>query len=351
MPALLDDRTIAGLPKVELHVHLEATLQPETIQRIAARNQLPAGGWSLERIRRHLEVQDLTDFGRVFDFLRSVLRTAQDYHDATTALLTILAKQNVRYAEIRLGVGDCARAGLEADDCLDSVCNAITDAETSMGIHGRVIVGFSRSRAASDAAISVDAARTFRDRGVVGLDVYGHELLNAPDVYRNLAALLAREPVPLTVHVGERRGPDSVWEALTFLSPPRLGHATRAIEDPKLVEEMARRRLHVEASVSSNVAMGVVPSPEAHPIRRFGASGIQVSLSTDDPAIFGSSMNSEYRLVRDTFGFDESDFRNIYMDAVDAAFCDATLKKTLRSYWKSNPRIPGDGLEPDVKDG
>jgi adenosine deaminase len=297
-----------------------------------------------------MKCRNLEDFGRIFDFLRSVLKTSKDYYDATTALLADLANQHVRYAEFRLGVGDCVRAGVGVDDCLDSVCTAIADVESSLGIHARAILGFSRSRAASDAALTVAAARLFRDRGVGGIDVYGHELLSAPETYRKLAALMAKDPMPLTIHVGERRGPESVWEALTLLRPQRLGHATRAIEDQSLVDEIAKRRLHVEMSVSSNIAMGVVQSAENHPLQRFKDSGIQVSLSTDDPAIFGNSMNSEYRLVRDTFSFTDSDFRSCYLDAIDAAFCDATLKEALRSCWTGASDVPSRTGVVDRKD-
>jgi adenosine deaminase len=308
-------------------VHLEGTAPPSLIRRLAARNGIPVPDGIFAAPDRFAWV-DFLDFLRTYDRAATVIRTAEDYRDVTYEYLVSCAREGALYVELIASPDHAATVGLPDAEHYAGIAQGIDDARADTGIEARILVVAIRNFGA--AAAEALARRLAEDRHpyVVGFNLAGDEAGYPPGPFAAAYAIAASSGLGCTVHAGEHAGAESVREALT-LPVTRMSHGVRAIEDPELVDALAEREIVLEACPTSNVATGVFPTYETHPLRALYEAGVKVTLGSDDPPYFGASIAGEYAVARERLGFEEGELRSITRTAIQASFTDDVLKRTL----------------------
>ena len=284
---------------------------------------------------------DFLDFLRAYDRAASVIRTAQDYRDITYEYLVQCAREGAVYVELIASLDPGAAVGLPDDEHVAGIAQGIDDAHAETGIVGRIISSCVRNFGVEAAE---DVARRTLELGhpyVVGWNMAGDEAGFPPGPYAEAFAIAAASGLGCTVHAGEHAGPDSVRAALE-LPVTRISHGVRAIEDPALVRELAERGIVLEVCPTSNVALGLYPDYEHHPLGALREAGVRVTLGSDDPPYFGCSIGAEYAVARERLGLDEGQLLDITRTAVEGSFADDGLKRALlaRLDRETSPRSP-----------
>jgi adenosine deaminase len=318
-----------AVPQVELHVHLEGTAPPELVARLAQRNGLALPERLLNEHGR-FHYTDFLDFLRTYDLAASVIRTGEDYRDITYEYLSDCAAGGAIYVELTASPDHAREIGLSDDEHLGGIAQGIDDARRDHGIEGRILISAVRNFGVEKALATARHAAEHPHPYVVGFSMAGDEANFPAGDYAEAFAIAAGAGLGCTVHAGEWAGPPSVRAALE-LPVTRIDHGVRAIEDPLLVAEIARRGIVLNTCPTSNVVLGVFEDFEHHPLPTLRAEGVRVTLGSDDPPYFGATIAGEYAVCEQRLGFNEQDLREITLTAIDAAFCDEELKATLRA--------------------
>lgn len=316
-----------GLPKVELHLHLEGAAPPEFIRMLAAEKRLDLS--RLFDATGAYAWTDFADFLRVYEAACAVLVTPDDFRRLIATVLERSAAQGVIYTELFLAPDLCAGGDPAAwPDFLAAMgegADAVPAVETRFIPTAIRHFGALRAEAAARAIVSAPHPR------VAGFGMGGEERFGAPADYARAYAIAGEAGLGLTVHVGEMAGPESVTAALDALPVTRIGHGVRAIEDPALVARLAEEGVTLEVNPGSNLALGLYPDWSAHPVDRLRRAGVTVTLSTDDPPYFHTDLPREYAALAEAFAWTPADFTQINRAALAAAFCDAPTRTRLLS--------------------
>ena len=316
------------IPLAELHCHLEGAAGPALVRRLAARNgvALPE---TIFADGERFAFADFVDFLRVYDVAAGCIRTPNDYYDVTFEYLGACAREGAIYVELMSSPDHAAAAGMTYADHLEGIVAAIADARRDHDIEGRIIVTCVR-HFGPERAVEV-ARQVVADPHplVVGFGMGGDESAYAAADFAAAFQLVHDSGLPCTAHAGEFGGPESVRAALAVLPVSRLGHGVRAIEDADLVRELADRGVVLEVCPTSNVATGVYGSYAAHPLKKLIEAGCRVTLNSDDPPYFGTSVGREYRVGADEFDLSETDLAGITRTAIEAGFADDATKVGL----------------------
>lgn len=321
-------------PKVELHLHHEGAAPPAFIRGLAQEKKV-----DISRVfdeKGHYAYKDFVHFLSVYEAATSVLQTPEDYARLTRAVLEESAANGVVYSETFLSPDFCGGGDVGAwRDYLHAITEVADEAERTLGITLRGVITCIRHFGPEKAKpIAICAAETKGDF-ITGFGIAGDEGKGKPKDF-TWAFDCAREAgLHLTAHAGEWGGPQSVRDALDDLKVERIGHGVRAIEDLALVDELAERGVTLEVCPGSNVTLGLYPSWQRHPIEKLRERGVKVTVSTDDPPFFHTTMTREFDELDRAFGWDEEVFGEITRTALDAAFCDedtrARIAKKLES--------------------
>lgn len=319
--------TLADMPKIELHLHLEGAAPPDFVRRLAAEKHLDLSG--IFRPDGSYAFRDFPHFLQVYEAATSVLTSPADYARLVAAVLERSAAAGVIHTEAFLSPDFCGGGDVAAwRDYLAAMQQAAAEAERAHGITMRGVVTcirhFGPERAKPVALCAAETAGDF----VTGFGMGGDEGVGRQGDYAWAFDCAREAGLGLTTHAGEWAGPQSVAEALE-LGITRIGHGVRAIEDPALVARLAERGTVLEVCPGSNLALGLYPSARAHPVARLREAGVPVTVSTDDPPFFHTDMVREYEVLHDAFGWDEADFAAINRTAARAAFCDEALRAEL----------------------
>jgi adenosine deaminase len=315
------------IPKAELHVHLEGTAPPDLIRRLAERNRMPVPEGVFDGPNR-FAYTDFLDFLKTYDLAASVIRTGEDYRDVTYEYLASCAKDGALYVELTASPDHAALVGLSDEEHLEGIARGIDDARREFGIEGRILISAVRNFGVERAVRAARYAAARPHPYVVGFSMAGDEENYPAGDYAEAFEIAAAAGLGCTVHAGEWAGAHSVRAALE-LPVTRIAHGVRSIEDPALVEELAQRGIVLECCPTSNVVLGAFDSYEEHPLPRLRAAGVRVTLGSDDPPYFGASIGGEYAVCAERFGFDDEALREITRTALEAAFCEETLKNRL----------------------
>lgn len=314
-----------SIPKIELHLHLEGGAPPAFIRGIAKEK-----GTDLSRIFREdgsYSYKDFWHFLKVYEAATSVLTTPDDYARLTRAVLEESAENGVVYSETFISPDFCGGGDLGAwREYLHAMEEEATRAEAELGITLRGIITCIRHFGPEKAKpIAICAAQTKGDF-ITGFGIAGDELIGKPKDYLWAFDCAREAGLRLTAHAGEWGGAESVRDAIRDLRVERIGHGVQAITDLALVDEIAEAGITLECCPGSNVFLGVFPTWRDHPIETLRERGVKVTVSTDDPPFFHTTMSAEYDRLADTFGWDEEIFDEINANALAAAFCDEDTK-------------------------
>jgi adenosine deaminase len=317
------------LPKAELHVHLEGTAPPELVRRLADRNGLPLPDRLLAE-DGNFHYSDFLDFLRCYDLAASVMRTEHDYRDITYEYLCACAREGAIYVELTASPDHAALVGMTDEEHIAGIARGIDDARRDCGIEGRILISAVRNFGVEQALRVARYTAQKPHPYIVGFSMAGDEAGFPAGDFAQAYAIAADAGLGCTIHAGEWAGPESVWAALQ-LPITRIDHGVRAIEDPRLVSELAARGVVLACCPTSNVVLGVYSSYEQHPLRRLLEAGVRLTLGSDDPPYVGATIGGEYDLAGARLGLSDSELQEITRTAIDAAFCDEGLKTTLRA--------------------
>ena len=315
------------IPKAELHVHLEGTAPPALIRRLAERNDLPVPDGVFDGPDR-FAYTDFLDFLKTYDRAASVIRTAEDYRDVTYEYLQSCAKDGAIYVELIVSPDHAALVDLDPEEHLHAIARGIDDAREDHAIEARILITAIRNEGVAQAVRVARYAAAKPHPYVVGFQMAGDEENFPAGDYKEAYDIAAEAGLGCTVHAGEWAGPESVRAGLE-LPVTRIGHGVRSIEDPALVEELAARQIVLECCPTSNVVLNLFPSNEDHPLPALAQAGVKVTLASDDPPYFGASIGGEYAICQEWYGFDDDRLRTITCTAIEAAFCEKSLKQSL----------------------
>jgi adenosine deaminase len=288
------DAFIAGLPKAELHMHIEGSLEPELMFALAKRNAIEIPFDSVEAVRAAYSFSNLQDFLDIYYQGADVLRTEQDFCDLACAYFERAAVDNVVHAEIFFDPQTHTGRGIAFDVVMRGLLAGMADAEARHGISAKLILCFLRHLDEADAFVTLEQARPWLDRiAAVGLD--SSELGHPPEKFARVFAAAAALGLRRVAHAGEEGPPDYVHQALDLLKVDRLDHGNRSLEDPALVERLAREQMTLTVCPLSNLKLCVVPDMATHPIDAMLRAGLRATINSDDPAYFGGYVNDNYR--------------------------------------------------------
>ena len=314
-------------PKIELHVHLEGTVRPRTLLEIARRNDYPLPAETEEGLAELYDFRDFAHFIEVWILTTNALRTAEDFRQVVVDYADEAASHGAVYLEGIFSPGERVRRGVAWDEIFDGYCDGAHEALELHGVEVRLTPDIVRGFPLSEAEELVRWSARYRDRGVVGVGLGGLEADFPPEPYApafELARELGLASVP---HAGEVAGPPSVRGALDELGADRVRHGIRSVEDPALVRELADRRVVLDVCPISNLRTRVVPSLDQHPLPALVAAGVRCSISTDDPAMFGTDLAQDYAAAAE-LGLDP---RDAYAAGLEGALCDDATKARLRA--------------------
>ena len=317
-----------SLPKVELHLHLEGAAPAAFIRGLAKEKHVDISGIFNES--GGYKFKDFWHFLKVYEAATEPLKTPMDYYRLTLAVLEESAASGVIYSETFLSPDFCGGRDIGAwREYLHAIREAAEVAEKSSGIILRGIVTCIRHFGPDKARETARCAAETADDWLVGFGLAGDELIGEPKDYRYAFDIAREAKLRLTAHAGEWAGAASVRSAIRDLDVERIGHGVRAIEDLALVDEIAERGIVLECCPGSNIALGIYPGWRKHPIAELHQRGVKVTISTDDPPFFHTTMAHEYDRLAEAFGWDEAELIKITKTAAEAAFCDAATRASI----------------------
>jgi adenosine deaminase len=319
------DTLIKSLPKCELHIHIEGSLEPELMFALARRNGITLPYPSVEALRRAYQFSSLQDFLDIYYQGMSVLITEQDFYDLAYAYLERARADNVVHVEMFFDPQGHTARGIAFATVINGLSRAITDAERQLGIRASLIMCFLRHLDEADAEKTLDAALAFRDR-IVGIGLDSSEAGHPPAKFKNVFRRARDAGLFLSAHAGEEGPPGYVWEALDVLGCERIDHGNRAMEDDALVGRLARQKTALTVCPLSNLRLRVVDDLRKHPLRRMMDKGLVVTVNSDDPAYFGGYVNQNYSAVTDALKLGRDEIVAIVRNGIEASLMTAPEK-------------------------
>jgi adenosine deaminase len=325
---------VRRLPKAELHVHLEGSIQPATLLRLGRQNGRPLPATDEAGLRAYYQFRDFSHFLDLYITILKCLRTPEDYRLIAYEFGREAARQNIRYAEVTFTIiSNVKYSGLPWQLIMDGLNQGRAKAELEFGVRWAWIFDIVRDRPDLQNEV-VDMALAGRDSGVVALGLAGDERLDHAITFRPSFDRAALAGLPGIPHTGELSGPDKIWEVIRYLHPHRLQHGVRAIEDPLLVAYLRDHQIGVDLCPTSNVRLGVYPDYASHPLRHLWGAGLLVTVNSDDPPLFGTDLNHEYEILVDEFDFAADELVQVSLNGVAASVLPEDAKAALDAVFR-----------------
>jgi len=322
VPERMPSSFIESLPKAELHLHLEGSIEPATLLELRTAHGRAS---TLPEVESLYQYKDFTGFLAAFKNITEDLQNPIDYELITYRLMEKLKAENVLHAEVYVSVGVNLWRKQNFDAIFEGLEQGRKRGQHDFGISLLWIFDAVRQFGAEKAHKVAELAVRYRDRNVVGFGIGGDELQASPEMFRGIYSYCADHNLRLTAHAGENAPPGSIWGALN-LRAERIGHGLTAYQDPELVEELSQRQIPIEICMTSNLRTGCCKTIAEHPVRNYFDEGLMVTLNTDDPAIFGTTLSREYQLAQDAFGFTDEHLRELARNSFEASFLPAEKK-------------------------
>lgn len=314
---------IQALPKAELHLHLEGTVEPQTLVELSRRHD--AVPLTLQEAEKLYEYTNFDGFLMAFKEVTQRLLTADDFELITYRLMERLRCQNVLHAEVYISVGVVHWRQHEFEPLFEGIERGRERGMRDFGVSVLWILDAVRHFGTKPAQRVFELAARYKERNVIGVGIGGDERRGPAEQFRALYDYATSQGLRRTVHAGETTGPESIWDALN-VGAERIGHGVSAIQDSDLMEILAERQIPIEICMTSNVRTGCLPGLQDHPIRRMFDQGLLVTLNSDDPAMFHTSLTREYETAQDVFGFTDEHLRELARNSFEASFLPAERK-------------------------
>jgi len=319
---------IEGLPKTELHLHIEGSLEPEQMFELAARNSISLPYDTIDDVRAAYEFTELQDFLDIYYKGMSVLQTEQDFYDLTMAYLAKVHSQNVMHVEIFFDPQGHTERGIPIQTVINGISRALEDGQRDLNISYRLIMCFLRHLSEDDAMKTLEMARPFKDK-ICGVGLDSSELGHPPSKFRNVYAKAKQEGYKLVAHAGEEGPPSYVTEALDLLKVDRLDHGNRSLEDSALTKRLSDMGMALTVCPLSNYKLAGVTDMRQHPLRKMLSSNLKATINSDDPAYFGGYMTENYMAVADALNLNKEEIITLARNGIDATFCNDAEKMIL----------------------
>jgi aminodeoxyfutalosine deaminase len=327
---------IRDLPKAELHVHHVGSASPRIVSELAARHPgtVPS---DLEELRRFFEFRDFAHFIEVYLAVVALVRTPEDIHYLTYEIAREMAtEQGLRYAELTCTPFTSVRPddpslGMPVEGYTEALESARADAERDFGLVLRWIYDIPGEFGLPAGEATLDIALRHRPEGLVGFGLGGPEIGVPRPQFRDVFEAARAAGLHSVPHAGETTGPQTVWDALRVLGAERIGHGTSSAQDPALLAHLAEHRIPLEVCPSSNIATRAVPTLDQHPVTAFREAGVVITVNSDDPPMFATTLNREYEIAAGLLGLDAAGVADLARTAVDVSFAEPDVKVRLRA--------------------
>jgi len=316
---------IAGLPKAELHVHIEGTFEPELMFALAKRNEIDLPYNSVGELKAAYDFSNLQDFLNLYYQGMNVLRKERDFAELTWAYLERARADNVCHTEIFFDPQGHTQRGVAFETVLNGIWRALKRGERELGISSKLIMCFLRDLPESDAEATLDLALAHKNR-IVGVGLDSAEVGHPPSKFERVFTRARNEGFLCVAHAGEEGPADYVREALDLLHVVRIDHGNRALDDEDLVQRLVRDRVPLTVCPLSNLRLRVVAQAKAHPLKAMLQKGIVATVNSDDPSYFGGYINDNYIVMQEALGLTREEIVTLARNSFEASFLDRTEK-------------------------
>ena len=311
---------IEKMPKAEIHLHMEGAIPIETLYGFARRPGVSAGVGSIEDLRTRLAYRDFAHFIEMWTWKNTFIQSYADFEVMAYDVLGALSRANIRYVEAHYSPGDYYMQGLKTQGITEHILAGAERARGDFGIRCGLIIDLVRDHGPEIGLIRLNEATPYLGKGVVGVGIGGSEQEFPPGPYSGVYREARERGFRLTAHAGEAAGPESIAEAVTELDVERIGHGVRAHEDPEVVALLRARKIPLEMCIISNVRTGVIGSVADHPVRRYYDEGLTITVNSDDPVMFNTTLTDEYLALAGDLGFTREEIEDVALNAVRVSF-------------------------------
>ena len=320
---------IKSIPKAELHLHIEGTLEPELMFAIARRNKKRLDYASVEELRATYDFENLQDFLNIYYRGVNVLIGERDFYDLTLAYLEKAHSQNVLHTEIFFDPqAHTSRPGIEFETVITGIHRALTDAEEKLGISTELIMCFLRDKDPTSAMETLEEALPYKS-WIVAVGLNSYEVGFPPSRFQTVFERAREEGLLAVAHAGEEGPAEYIWQAVDLLKVSRIDHGIRSLDDMNLVQELVRRKIPLTVCPLSNLKLRVIERMENHPLKKMMEKGLLVTINSDDPAYFGGYINKNYLVAHEAFRLNKEDIYNLAKNSFEASFLDTSKREEM----------------------
>ena len=330
---------IEGIPKAELHLHIEGTFEPELMFEIAHRNNIPINYQSVEELKKAYNFNNLQEFLDIYYAGASVLIHEQDFYDLTWAYLTKVHAQNLVHTEIFFDPQTHTDRGISFDTVIQGIHNALIDGKDKLGISSQLIMCFLRHLVEASAFETLEQALPYKN-WIAGVGLDSSELGHPPSKFERVFSKAMDEGFITLAHAGEEGPAEYVWEAINLLKVSRIDHGNRSLDDDQLIKYIAEKQIPLTVCPLSNLELKVVEDLKDHPLLQLMEAGVMVTINSDDPAYFDGYMNENYIQIATALNFSKKQIAQLAKNSFKASFLPDKKKEKLISqvenYYQNN---------------
>lgn len=328
---------IAAMPKVELHVHIEGAVRPETLLTLAKKNNIELPVSTLDEVQAWYQFTDFSHFIQIYFLISSCIQTVEDIEFVVRDFLQGQAEQNIRYTEgTWTALTHYQSKGISFEDQMAAINRARKWANETLNTDLGIVVDISRSTTTYDESMMVAQwCLDAKDNPVVAFGIGGMEVGYPPSLFKDAFAFAHKNGLPIVPHAGETVGPESIWGAINDAHATRLYHGVRAIEDPELMTYLREKQIPLDICPTSNVCLGVVPSIKDHMLPQLLDEGLYITINSDDPPMFNTTLTQEFLAIAEAFALDRATIQNLLMNGVNASFLPDAKKSAMRDEFQA----------------
>lgn len=322
--------TIKLMPKIELHVHLEGSVEPELLLSLAKKNNIELPASSLSEIKEWYKYEDFTHFLQIYFKICECIKTKEDVELIAKEFLTKQAKQNIIYSEVTYTpYTHFEQHRLSIEDQTNALIDAKKWAEEHLGITCKFIYDISRNVTPEEGTITANWVKNSDPNAIIALGLGGPEKEFPPKIHKGAFDIITEAGIASIPHAGEVAGPKSIWDSIYLLKADRIGHGVRAIEDDELINYLIENNITIDVCPTSNICLGVYNDISEHPLPELVKKGVKVTINSDDPPMFNTTLTNEYLTIVKAFNYTMNDLYNFNLNALNAAILSNKEKDEL----------------------